>query len=73
MGVADHHARVDAAGHLLPLPLDGLPLRDLEEVLQVQDPPQRLRLTLIRESVEAGGEEALINDEECIDDIIRPV
>ena len=69
--MADHNARFDAAGHLLPLPLDGLPLRDLEEVLQVQDPPKRLRL--IRESVEAGGEEALINDEECIDDIIRPV
>ena len=44
VGVADHHARVDAARHLLPLPLDGLPLRDLEEVFQVQDAQQRLRL-----------------------------
>ena len=45
VGVADHNARVDAAGHLLPLPLDGLPLRDLEEVFQVQDAPQRVCLT----------------------------
>ena len=43
--MADHHPRVDAARHLLPVPLDRLSLRNLEEIVQVQIVQSRLRLS----------------------------
>ena len=44
VGLAHHHPRVHALGHLLQVPLDRLPLRDLEEVLQIQIFKPGLRL-----------------------------
>ncbi len=37
LGLANHHAHFHAIGHLLPLSLNCLLMRDLEEVVQVQD------------------------------------
>lgn len=36
LGLAHHHPHQHAIGYLLPLPLHRLPLRDMEEVVQVQ-------------------------------------
>ena len=44
LGLANHHPHLDAPGHLLPVPLDRLSLRDLEEVVQIQKFALGLRL-----------------------------